>query len=552
MDRDNRSEADGLDRRTVLERLAALGVVGLAGCTGDDAGETPDSTGSPGSTPTEAPTATPGNTRTSEPTRTLTPSDSPESTPTESPSETPGETVTQPGVENPPPAVTPAEVPGDPPSDATVLLGDGVDGLERWQAVGGGDAPWNVEDGYVEIDPDTGGIETIDPIGDCHLHVEFSVPDELAGKINGNSGVFMMGEYEFQVLDNNTTDPSDKMAGTYYGQSPPLVDPARPSTEWQSFDIVWRAPRFEDGQVAVPARATMLFNGVVVQPHINVAGSTTASGPGEYDPHPPELPLYLQDHGKPVQFQNVWYRAIPEERDDSGYQPTYGDDHQQSAYPAYDPGEVRRIDPGDGFDDPPSDATVLLEGGDLGGWVGPDGGTPGWQEADGYVAIDPGSGDIRSEAAFGDGRVHVEFRIPEDVTGAGRNRANSGVRLADRYEIQLLDNDDNDAAPTHWVGAYTGQAAPLASPVRAPGEWQSLDIIWEGPRFREGGSILDGPARATVLLNGVVVQNRLYIDGPNKTGSVSTYEPHGREQPLGLVDSGDPVHFRNVWYRQFE
>jgi hypothetical protein len=230
----------------------------------------------------------------------------------------------------------------------------------------------------------------------------------------------------------------------------------------------------------------------------------------------------------------------------------YGPDYQQSAYPAYAPEEISRIDPGDGFGDPPSDATVLIEGGDLSGWVGPDGGTPGWQEADGYVAIDPGSGDIRSEASFGDGRVHVEFRVPEDVSGAGRGRANSGVRLADRYEIQLLDNYDNDAEPTRWVGAYTGQAAPLASPVRAPGEWQSVDVVWQGPRFSQGGSILDGPARATVLLNGVVVQNRLYVDGPNEDGSISSYRTHDPEQPLGLRDDGDRVHFRNVWYRPFD
>jgi len=522
MEGENWSETDGLDRRTVLERLAALGAVGLAGCTGDDdAGGTPVPSDSPGSTPTESPSMTPG------PTRTPPPSDTPER--------------------------TPRETPRDPPSDATVLLGDSVDGLERWQAVGGGSPSWIVEDEYVEIDPDTGWIETVDPIGDCRLHVEFSVPAELAGETNGNSGVFMMGEYEFQVLDNTTVEnPNSGMAGTYYRQWAPLSDPARASTEWQSFDIIWRAPRFEDGQVSVPARATMFFNGVVVQPHINVAGPTTGSGPGEYDPHPPELPLSLQNHGEPVRFRNVWYRSLPEERNDSEHRPTYDADHQQSAYPPYEPEEIERVKPGDGFGGSPSDATVLLEGGDLSGWVGPDGGTPGWREADGYVAVAPGSGDIRSEATFGDGRVHAEFRVPEDIGGVGRERANSGIKLADRYEVQLLDSYDNDADPTRRVGAYTGQAAPLASPVRPPGEWQSVDVVWQGPRFDQGGAILDGPARATVLLNGVVVQNRLYVDGPNESGSVMPYQAHEAEQPLALQEGGDPVHFRNVWYRSFD
>jgi hypothetical protein len=524
---DDRHEGADIDRRTVLSRLAALGAVGLAGCSGDDSGGTTEPGDSPETTPPESPTA--------------------------SPSATPGETVTEPGVENPPVPVTPGATPDDPPSDATILFGDGVDGLERWQAVTGGDPPWIVEEEYVEVSPDTEWIETVDPIGDCRLHIEFTIPEDHAGETNGNSGVFMMGEYEFQVLDNTVLDGgNDKMAGTYYGQSPPLSDPARPSTEWQAFDIVWRAPRFRDGQVAVPARATMFFNGVVVQPHINVAGPTTPSGPGAYNPHPEELPLQLQDHGEPIRFRNVWYRSLPEERDVSGHEPVYGFNYQQSAYPAYDSEEITPVDPGNGFGDPPSDATVLIKGGDLNGWVGSDGGTPGWQEADGYVAVEPGSGGIRSEATFGDGRVHAEFRVPENVAGAGRERASSGVRLADRYEIQLLDNHDNDADPTRWVGAYTGQAAPLASPVRPPGEWQSVDVVWQGPRFSQGGSILAGPARATVLLNGVIVQNRLYVDGPNEDGSIAQYQSHEAEQPIGLQESGDRVHFRNVWYRPFD
>jgi hypothetical protein len=519
-----------IDRRSILKGLAAIGATGLAGCSGDDAGNTENPTGS-GTDPPQ--------TITSPPTATTTP--------------TPGPTMTEPAVNDVPPSVMPADSPDRPPSDATVLFGEGVDGLERWQAVGGGEAPWIVEDDYFEIDPGAGSIETTEPLGDCHLHVEFSVPEEVAGETNGNSGVFMMGQYEFQVLDNTTVEePSSGMAGTYYRQTAPLVDPARPSTEWQAFDIIWRAPRFEGEEVAVPAQSTMIFNSVVTKPHINVAGATTGGGPGAYSPHPSELPLELQDHSEPVRFQNVWYRPIPEERDVSRYDPVYDSNHQQAAYPRRDPDEIGTIDPGEGFGDPPSDATVLLDGGDLSGWVGSDGGDPGWREEDGYVAVDPGAGNVKSETTFGDAQVHVEFRIPEGVSGVGRNRGNSGVLLMNRHEIQILDNHENVSAPTHWVGAYTGQAAPLASPTRPPGEWQSFDIVWEGPRFGPEGAVLERYARTTVLLNGVVVQTRLYLDGPNEGGSISSYRAHDPEQPLGLQENGDPVHFRNVWYRAFD
>jgi hypothetical protein len=533
MGRDQEPDVSGrTDRRTILKGLAALGAVGLAGCAGDDGNAT--------GTPTDSPAGEPSTT-------TETPAAPSTAT------ETPAPTRTRPAVENPPVSVTPADSVGQPPSDATVLFGEGVDGLERWQAAGGGDPGWIVADEYFEIDPGTGSIETREPIGDCRLHVEFTIPEDVAGETNGNSGVFLMGQYEFQVLDNTLVeDPGSGMAGTYYRQSPPLVDPAGPSTEWQTFDIVWRAPRFEDGEVAVPARATMLFNGVVTQPHINVTGATTGSGPGGYAPHPRELPIELQDHSEAVRFRNVWYRSLPEKRDVGRYDPSYGSDHQQSAYPPRVPEETERIDSDDGLGEAPSDATILLEGGDLSGWVGPDGGDPGWREEDGYVAVEPGAGTVTSEDAFGDARVHAEFRIPENVRGAGRGRGNSGVLLADQYEIQILDNYDNVSRPERWVGAYTGQAAPLANAARPPGEWQSVDVVWEGPRFGSGGAVLDRYARVTALVNGVVVQHRLYLDGPNEGGEISSYRTHEPAQPLGLQENGDPVHFRNVWYRSFD
>jgi hypothetical protein len=535
-------------RRTVLKGLGALSVVGLAGCGGDgneatptDAESTPTDTTSPPESTTTAPETTgPGTT-------------APGTTGTPTPDVPP---------EDRPPAVTPGgiDVGAEPPSDAEILFGEGVDGLEKWT----GD--WEVADDgrYFRIDVGSGDIRTTDPFGDCHLHVEFSPPNDSTdtGQAKGNSGVFMENRYEFQVLNNRENETySQGMAGAYYAQSPPLVDPARPSEEWQAYDIIWRGPRFEDGEVVHPGRAVQVFNGVVTQVHLNVAGPTTASL-NPYSPHDRGGPLKLQDHDDSAnRYRNVWYRPLPEPRRDAKLRTGYDENYQQPAYHPWPEAyqgvttdvrgdtPVASIEPGQWPDDPPGDATVLLEGGDLSGWEGPDGGSPGWTTADGYVAAEPGAGNIRTASALGDGQYHAEYRIPEGAEGSG----NSGVLLANRYEFRIRDNHETVSLPERWVGAYTGQAAPLANAARPPGEWQSVDVVWEGPRFERDGRELVRPARATVLLNGVVVQKRLVLDGQN-TGEPIEYDPsrsHPPEAPLGLGEGGDPVHFRNVWYRSF-
>ena len=531
MQRPEKDAADTTGRRRFLEVLGALGMTGLAGCGGDD--------GAPTSTETETEAGTP------------TPERSDTSTPT--PTGTP--TRTPPDVE-PIAPVTPNAM-GEPPGDAEVLFGGDVTTLEKFESVGGGDAPWTVADdgSYFQIDVGTGDIVTREPVGDCHLHLEFSPPDETddTGQAKGNSGIKMMERYEFQILNNWENDTySDGLAGAIYGQSPPLVDPYRPPTEWQVYDIVWRPPEFEDDEVVTPALGTAFLNGVLVQVHANFMGITSGE-PEPYEPHPPEVPILIQDHGDSAnRYRNVWYRDLPPESEvetgtDSAFQPEYNDAYQEEAF-VRDPGTPANVDPGASFRDPPSDATVLLgEDGSLSGWAGADGGDPGWREADGHVVVEPGAGKIRTEEPIGDCQLHAEFRIPEGVSGVGTNRGNSGLLLANRYELQILDNYDNVSEHDRWIGAYTGQAPPLASPARPPGEWQTFDVVWEGPRF--SNNRFDRPGRVTVLLNGVVVQNRLYLNGPNAGGSVESYEPHPPEAPLGLQEDGDPVHFRNVWYR---
>jgi Domain of Unknown Function (DUF1080) len=201
--------------------------------------------------------------------------------------------------------------PGRPPSDAVVLF-DGRD-LAGWVGREGGPAGWKLEVGYMEVAPRAGDIETREHFGDCQLHLEWATPVEVRGDSQGrgNSGVFLMGRYEIQVLDcyDNPTY-ADGTAGAVYGQFPPLVNACRRPGEWQTYDIVWLAPRFEGERLVSPAYVTIILNGVVVQYHRELLGPTTHRRVTPYAPHPPTGPLRLQDHGNPVRFRNIWYRPL--------------------------------------------------------------------------------------------------------------------------------------------------------------------------------------------------------------------------------------------------
>ena len=216
----------------------------------------------------------------------------------------------QPPVVDPGP---PPERPAPPPSDAVVLF-DGKD-LSKWRsAKDGGPAKWKVENGYVEVVRDTGDIRTEQGFGDCQLHVEWATPAPGVGEgqHRGNSGVFLMGLYEVQVLDSygNRTYP-DGQAAALYGQYPPLVNASRPPGQWQTYDIVFRRPRFDaQGKLLRPARITVLHNGVLVQDDRELSGPTANKSRPPYKAHPDTLPLGLQDHDDAVRYRNVWIREL--------------------------------------------------------------------------------------------------------------------------------------------------------------------------------------------------------------------------------------------------
>ncbi len=199
---------------------------------------------------------------------------------------------------------------GAPPGDATVLLDE--DGLHGWEQTGGGTVAWIEDGGVVTVEPGSGDINTTDSIGDCQLHLEWAAPPETEGdgQGRGNSGVFLMDRYEIQVLDTyDNPTYADGYAGAVYGQHPPLVNPVRPPGEWQSYDILWQAPRFDGDAVDTPARVSVLFNRVTVQHATAVFGPTTHRDVSPYEPHG-DAPLRLQDHGDRVRFRNIWYRSV--------------------------------------------------------------------------------------------------------------------------------------------------------------------------------------------------------------------------------------------------
>jgi hypothetical protein len=197
-----------------------------------------------------------------------------------------------------------------PPSDAIILF-DGKD-LSQWTGKNG-KAKWKVENGYMEVVKKTGDIKTKDHFGDCQLHIEWQTPTKIegTGQERGNSGVFLMGYYEIQVLDSydNLTYP-DGQAGAIYGQTPPLVNACRPPGEWQSYDIVFHAPRFKEEKLEVPAFITVIHNGVLIHHHKEIIGKTEHKKVGKYTPHDPKGPIMLQDHGNPVRYRNIWIRPL--------------------------------------------------------------------------------------------------------------------------------------------------------------------------------------------------------------------------------------------------
>ncbi|MCA9083721.1 MAG: DUF1080 domain-containing protein [Planctomycetaceae bacterium] len=204
-----------------------------------------------------------------------------------------------------PPVVTPGATDDAPPSDAIVLF-DGKD-MSAWE---GGD--WRVEDGVAYSGK--GNIQTKQSFGDIQLHIEWSAPTEIKGEGQGrgNSGVYLMGLYEVQILDSYENETYfDGQAGSVYKQTPPMVNAMRKPGEWNTYDIFWTAPRFKvNGDLESPACVTLVHNGILALNHFELMGPSSFVEPPHYTVHAPTGPIRLQDHGNPVRFRNIWVREL--------------------------------------------------------------------------------------------------------------------------------------------------------------------------------------------------------------------------------------------------
>ncbi|MBN9521732.1 DUF1080 domain-containing protein [bacterium] len=205
-----------------------------------------------------------------------------------------------------PKVVAPGDAPGAPPADAVVLF-DGKD-LSKWK---NGDK-WVVKDGYAVVK--NTDITTKDSFGDYQLHLEFATPEVVkgSGQGRGNSGVFLSNRYEVQVLDSfGNKTYFDGMCAALYKQQPPMVNASRGPGQWQTYDIVYEAPRFGgDKKLVKPGYVTVIHNGVVVHNHYELQGNTWFDKAPAYEPHPVKQPIRLQNHGDPVKYRNIWLREI--------------------------------------------------------------------------------------------------------------------------------------------------------------------------------------------------------------------------------------------------
>ena len=218
------------------------------------------------------------------------------------------------------------------------------------------------------------------------------------------------------------------------------------------------------------------------------------------------------------------------------------------------------VTPGRAVWDAPSDAIILFDGKNLDQWVSTDDRSKpaAWTVGDGILTVKKGTGNIETKQSFGNYQLHVEWRIPSNITGSDQARGNSGVFLASigkgdaGYELQVLDSYQNKTYVNGMAGSIYKQFIPLVNPARKPGEWQSYDVVWTAPLFNADGS-LKSPARATVFFNGVLVENNVELKGPTLyIGQPSYKQAHG-PSPIKLQAHGDksePISYRNIWVRE--
>ena len=223
---------------------------------------------------------------------------------------------------------------------------------------------------------------------------------------------------------------------------------------------------------------------------------------------------------------------------------------KQYTWKVHDPNRPlpKVVTPGKTDAEPPSDAIVLFNGEDLSKWELENGKPAAWKVENGYMEIAPRTGNMLTKQSFGSCRLHIEWASPSVVKGKGQGRGNSGVYLMKKYEVQVLDSYDNVTYADGQAGSIYGQNPPMVNVSRQPAQWQTYDIIFHRPIFKDDKVVK--PGTVTVLQNGVLVQDNWVLEGPTMHKQRTHYVIHADKLPLLLQNHGNPVRYRNIWIRE--
>ncbi len=397
------------------------------------------------------------------------------------------------------------------PPEGAVVLFDGAD-VSKLRMKDNSACKWKIVEGALEVTPNTGDIYSDRDFGDCTLHVEFRTPEPAAtdkGQHRGNSGMFMQGTYEIQVLESFGLEAGKGDCGAIYNIKAPDQNVARKPGEWQSYDVTYKAPRIDaDGKKVSGARITLVWNGVKVHDDVEIPHATrNAKVPEPTRPGP----IQLQDHGFAVQYRNIWVVAA------------------RSEEPKAAASDKKR-------------EIVLFQGKDTSQWTMKDGSPCAWPLQDSAMVAQ--TADVITKEKFKDFELHVEFWLPEsaDPTSSNRGkRTNSGIYLQSRYEIQLLDS--YGLAPLTYQdsgGIYT-QKAPDVNASLPTQRWQTMDFTFRAARYDEAGNKTQ-KARVSILHNDTPIHKEIEIENASPSG-----DPEGPEAaPVRLQFHGSAVRFRNI------
>jgi hypothetical protein len=409
-------------------------------------------------------------------------------------------------------AVVRAQELGAKPPEGAVVLFDGSD-TSHWKMKDGADCKWKVVDGALEVTAKTGDIFTTEKFGDCTLHVEFRTPEPAPddkGQHRGNSGIFLQNTYEIQVLESFGLEPTKGDCGSVYNIKAPDKNMAKKPLEWQSYDITYKAPRFDaDGKKIAPARVTLVWNGEKVQDDVEIPHATrNANLPEPKEP----APLQLQDHGFAVQFRNIW--VVP----------------AKSEQPKAEKAAAK------------TNEIVLFDGKDSSQWTAKDGSPCHWSIEKGELVAQ--KGDIMTKQKFKDFSLHVEYWLTKSPEPESTNRSkhtNSGVYLQGRYEIQILDSYGLAPLTYQDSGGVYNVKAPDVNASLPVERWQSMDITFRAARYDGSGKKTEN-ARVSVVLNDTPIQKDVEITDHSKAGDAEGQE----DGPIRLQYHTGAVRFRNV------